>query len=124
MPTPNTSSLNLIILTEEPERFRGGLLLALSMRALGRDVQIFLQLEAVRVLGAEAPHDSAHQDAGLPTLGEMIGEALASGVGITACQTGLHLTGQSAASIDSRIRTGGLLSFLAGVEAKDRLLTI
>jgi predicted peroxiredoxin len=116
--------LNLLVLTEEPERFRGALTLALTMRALGRDARIFLQLDAVGLLGADAPRDDGHRAAGLPSLAEMIEEALASGVAITACQTGLHLTKQSAEQLDPRIATGGLLSFLAEVATEDRLVTI
>lgn len=124
MPGLKLQSLNLLVLTDEPERFRGGLLLALTARALCREVSMFLQLDAVGLLGSQAPRDGAHQTAGLPSLAEMIEEALASGVIITACQTGLHLTGRNADTLDPRIRTGGLLSFLAAIEPEDQLLAI
>src|SRR3546814_2783218 len=55
-------NLKIVILTPDPERFRGAITLAAAQAALGASVSIFLQLEAVALLRRPygAPGDSAH----------------------------------------------------------------
>jgi predicted peroxiredoxin len=110
--------LKLVILTPDAERFRGALTVAATHAALGGDAALFLQLDAVALLRPlAAPHDDAHGAAGLPTLAALLDEALALGVTVTACQSGLALTGLDAASLDPRIKTGGAVGFLQAGDA-------
>jgi predicted peroxiredoxin len=119
-------ALNIIILTDEPERFRGALTLGLAAQAMGDAVRMFLQLDAVRLLApaVSARHDADHRAAGLPDLATLVQEALESGITLIACQSGLHLAGLTASQIDARIETGGPIHFLAGVGVTDRLITV
>ena len=113
--------LNFVVLTDDAERFRGALALALAQAALGRSVRIFLQLDAVRLLAptAQAPRDDDHAAHGLPTLATLIGEALEAGIAIIACQSGLALAGLDLSALDARIAAGGPLSFLQGCAERD-----
>src|SRR3546814_8348917 len=57
-------NLKIVILTPDPERFRGALTLAAAQAALGASVSIFLQLEAVAPLRRPygAPGDSKSEE--------------------------------------------------------------
>jgi predicted peroxiredoxin len=68
-----------------------------------------------------APHDIDHIAAGLPTLAEMIEEGFDLGVALIACQSGLHLMGVDASTLDPRIAFGGPVSLLQALD-EDRLL--
>lgn len=116
--------LSIVIPTDDPERLRGALTLALSHRALGGECRIFLQLDAVRLLApdAPAPRDADHAAHGLPSLARLIAEALDDGVSVTACQSGLALASLDAGQLDPRIETGGPVSFLQALPPEDRLL--
>lgn len=119
--------LHLIALTDDAERLRGALVLALSGRALGQRARMFLQLDAVRLLNPDmpsAPRDADHIAVGLPTLARLIDEALGDGVEIIACQSGLALARLAADTLDPRIETAGPLAFLADVSEDDRLLLV
>lgn len=118
--------LNILVLTDDAERFRGALTLALAQAALGGGVRLFLQLDAVRLLrdAAPAPRDDDHAAHGLPTLAVLIDEALEAGIAILACQSGLALAGLDAAALDMRIEAGGPLSFLQGCGERDRLIVV
>lgn len=118
--------LNILVLTDDAERFRGALTLALARAALGGPVRLFLQLDAVRLLhdAAPAPRDGDHGLHGLPTLAVLIDEALEAGVAVLACQSGLALAGLDAAALDARIETGGPISFLQGCDERDRLVVV
>lgn len=118
--------LSIVVLTDDAERFRGALTLALAQAALGSSVRLFLQLDAVRLLAptAPAPRDDNHAAHGLPTLAVLIDEALEAGIAIIACQSGLALAGLEAAALDTRIEAGGPLSFLQGLAPEERLLVI
>lgn len=120
------SGLTIILLTDDAERFRGTLMVAMTHRALGGAARLFLQLDAVRMLAPPitAVLDGDHRRAGLPTLSALLDEALTDGVAMTACQSGLLLAGLTAEEIDRRIETGGLTSFLTGMEPTDRLIMI
>ncbi len=117
------SSLNIIILTEDAERFRGALTFALAHTALGGKARLFLQLDAVRLLAPPvlAPQDDAHAAHGMPRLATLLEEALESGVAVVACQSGLALGDMSLTALDPRIEAGGPVSFLQS-SGVDRLL--
>lgn len=116
--------LNIVVLTNDAERFRGALTLALANRALGANSRIFLQLDAVRLLGtgAPAPRDAEHVAQGLPSLSALMTEALDDGTIIIACQSGLALAGLEAGALDPRIEAGGPVSFLQTLEKDERLI--
>lgn len=118
--------LHIIVLSDDAERLRGALVLALAHAARGGAARLFLQLEAARLLyaGWSAPNDDQHRTAGLPTLAELLDEALGMDVILVVCQSGLSLTGLSMDDLDSRIVAGGPVSFLAAVGESDRLLTV
>lgn len=118
--------LNIVILSDDAERFRGALTLAMADNALGRSARIFLQLAAVRLLAPpiEAAQDEVHSAHGLPSLLALLDEALDHGVIIIACQSGLALAGLSAHHLDPRIEAGGPISFLQSISAEDRLLSV
>lgn len=118
--------LNIVILTDDAERLRGALMLALAQVALGREARLFLQLDAVRLLRppVSAPRDADHAAHGLPSLAVLIDEALDANVTVLACQSGLALAGLDAATLDPRISAGGPVSFLQSLASEDRLLII
>ncbi|MBB6124321.1 DsrE family protein [Sphingobium subterraneum] len=118
--------LALVLLTDDAERLRGGLVLAMAHGALGGEASLFLQLDAVRLLGpaTDPPRDGDHRAAGLPSLADLIDEALGGGIAITVCQTGLALANLDAGGIDPRIAIGGAVSFLQGIGGDDRLLVV
>lgn len=117
---------NFLVLTDDAERLRGALLLALSHVAGGGEASFFFQMDAVRLLGPSivAPRDAEHAAAGLPGLVELIAQALEADIKLTACQTGLQLAGLRHAELDPRIEAGGPISYLRDVEASDRLLLV
>src|SRR3546814_10129469 len=105
-------NLKIVILTPDPERFRGALTLAAAQAALGASVSIFLQLEAVALLRRPygAPGDSEHKAKGLPTLAELMEDATALGVLFTLSQTGMDLTGLTVVDCDPVAIIGGPVS--------------
>lgn len=118
--------LNLLVLTEDAERFRGALVLALAHVARGGEAALFLQLDAVRLLapGCAAPRDAEQRAAGLPDLASLLTETLDAGVALIACQSGLAVAGLDANALDARIVSGGPLGFLADCSDADRLLVV
>jgi predicted peroxiredoxin len=120
------SGLSIVILTEDAERFRGTLALALAYVALGNEARLFLQLDAVRLLvpPVTGPRDEDHRAAGLPSLATLLEEALDTGVKIIACQSGMTLASLDATDLDPRISAGGPISVLQSMEASSRLLSV
>ena len=118
--------LNIVILSEDAERLRGALMLALAHMALGGEARLFLQLDAVRLLAPpiSAPRDADHAAHGLPSLATLIDEAFDAGVAIIACQSGLALAGLDAAALDPHVTAGGPVSFLQSVGPEDRLTLV
>ncbi|RXR30267.1 DsrE family protein [Sphingobium fluviale] len=118
--------LNFVVLTDDAERLRGALTLALAHAALGGEARLFLQLDAVRLLTPplSAPRDADHAAHGLPTLAALVTEALDAGVAIIACQSGLALAGLAADALDPRITAGGPVSFLQSIGPEGRLSVI
>lgn len=118
--------LRIVVATADPERFRGALMLAAAQAALGGAATLFLQLDAVALLRApvSAPQDDTHGCAGLPTLATLLADALALGVAVTACQSGLALTGLSAADLPDGVEAGGPVAFLQATSDDARLLIV
>ncbi|MBN8829847.1 MAG: DsrE family protein [Sphingomonadales bacterium] len=118
--------LALILLGADPARLHGALILARAELALGGAARLFVQGEAVALLRPPiaAPQDAAWRAAGEPTLAGLIDEALADGVLIAVCQSGLALAGLDAQALDPRIELTGPIAFLAAVDADTRLLAL
>ena len=116
--------LNIIVAAAEGRRFCAALETAIAAAALGQRARLFLQGDAAAMLRAPAGFagDSTRRTAGLPGLDELIGEALASGVEMVVCQSGLALVGLTADRIVDGVKAGGVVSFLAAAAAEDRLL--
>lgn len=116
--------LVLVVATDDPERFHAALSLAAAAAATGARARLFLHEGAVLLLGCnKASGDERRRAAGLPDLAILRDEALALGVTIVACQSGLALGGMDAAGLDPRIETGGLVGLMAGL-GEDRLLFV
>lgn len=113
-------------MTADAERLRGALIVATAQAALGGQASLFLQLDAVALLAPPmaAPRDGAHRAAGLPTLRELMAEALDMGVGLIACQSGLALSGLAADTLPKGIETGGPVSFLQQTDDAARMLIV
>lgn len=116
--------VNIIVATADGRRFYAALEAAMAWAALGRGVRIFLQGEAVLLLRDPIHYagDDARKAAGQPGLAGMIEEAGAMDVTLAACQTGMAMVGMTAENIDARIKTTGLISFLADVEPSDKVV--
>lgn len=106
--------LTIIVAGPDPSRFRAALSIAAAAAALDRPIRLFLQADAVALLRPPlaGPDDEAHEAAGLPTLADLFREAIALGVTIIACQSGLPLIGITADTLPAGIEVGGLLSEL------------
>lgn len=115
----------LTIIVTRPQGLRAALELAAAHAALDGPARVFAQGEAVAALAQPMrdPHDEDYRAAGLPALADLCEEALALGVGIVACQSGLTLMGITADRLDTRVEFGGPVGVLAGL-GEDRLLAI
>jgi predicted peroxiredoxin len=111
-------ALSIVVATADPGRFASALEVAAANAALDRPTRLFLQAQAVPLLrfGAAAAE-------GMPSAEEMLGDALALGVKVSACQSGLSLSGMDAMELPEGVETEGLLSFLAA-RGEDQLLVI
>lgn len=118
--------LKIVVLTRDSERFRGALTIAAAHAAIGGEAAVMLQLDAVALLHRpiRAHDDVACAAIGLPTLGELIEEALDLGVEFVACQTGLVLAALPAAELDPRIAVGGPVGFMQALSDSDRLVLV
>lgn len=116
--------LRIVVLTDDAERFRGALTIAAAHAALGGDAALFLQLDAVRLLRAPytAPMDITHSAAGLPTMAQLVEDALSLGVRLMVCQSGLALAGLDLVSCDARIEASGPVAFVQALGDDDRLI--
>jgi predicted peroxiredoxin len=117
-------ALKIVLTTPDAERFRGALTLAAAQAALGGSVALFLQLDAVAMLRApiSAPRDTAHVAAGLPSLDTLLADAMALGVVVTACQSGMALADLTADALPQGVDVGGPLQFLANAGANTQLV--
>lgn len=118
-------ALNIVVVEEGHARVHGALSLAVAAAALGRPVSLFFQGPAVRALAKDQvwPEDSAFQSHGAPTVQELLLQCEDMAVPLSACETGLHVTGLGASGLRPGIETEGMISFLAR-QADADLLTI
>ncbi|MGC4252928.1 MAG: DsrE family protein [Sphingobium sp.] len=116
--------LRIIVASEDSERLRAALVTASAQAALGGRAAVFLQLDAVALLRAPvaARLDDAHEAAGLPTLALLLEDAVALGVALFACQSGLALSGMAAADLPAGVEVSGPVAFLQQTGDDARLL--
>jgi predicted peroxiredoxin len=105
-------------------RLHAALTLACAAAALGRPVRLFFHGESVAALqpGRYWQGDGTYGAAGLPSVSELIDNALSLGARVMACQTGLQLCGLSAESLAEGIEAGGMVAFLADARGDDLMM--
>jgi predicted peroxiredoxin len=120
---PGVPGLNIVVAGEDEARLHAALSVAAAWAALDRPARIFLQSEAVALLRAPPREaERGRSEAGIPTLADLLEEAIALGASVTACQSGLALAGLSAADLPPGVDTGGLVDFLASSRPDDQLM--
>ncbi len=118
--------LTIMLVAEDATRARAALSLALAAAALGRAVQIYAHERAVALL---AHHPRPDDDstmlsaAGLPDRCALLAMARENGIAITACQTGLAMTGLSISDLAAEVEAGGLVSVIAEL-GDDKIVSI
>ena len=118
--------LILVVADASAERFRTALVLAAAQAALGARVRFFFQGDALRsIVTPIADPDGARQSAmGLPTLAQLVSEAIALGVRFAACQSSLALLGLTPRDFDPGIEWGGMVGLLAAMNPEDRIVVV
>ncbi len=111
--------LTILVAGSDPTRFHAALSLAAAQAALGARARLHLQGKAVALLRLPARDDPTA--AGLPSLIELRTEAVALGVELTACQSGLALADVGFADLPEGIQASGLIELLTDL-GEDRLL--
>ena len=111
--------LTIMLVADDATRARAALSLALAAAALGRAVQIYAHERAVALL---AHHPRPDDDstmlsaAGLPDRCALLAIARENGIAITACQTGLAMTGMTIDDLAPGVDAGGLMGVLATLD--------
>lgn len=118
------SKLNIIVAAGDARRLYAALETAMASAALGRGARLFVQGEAAALLRdpPSCPGDAARRSAGQPDLGWLVEEAAAMEIELFICQSGMALVGMAATDAVPHVKAAGLVSFLAGVDAPDRLV--
>jgi predicted peroxiredoxin len=103
--------LTLFVATGDAERLHAALSLAAVTAATGAKVRLHLHEGAVALLREPlvAPNDALRGGAGLPTLAELWGEALA----VSLCQSGLAMSGLRLDELDPRLDAQGPAGLLS-----------
>jgi len=116
--------LTILVATADGERFHAALTFAAASAAAGADTRLHLHGSAVTLLvpPMTMTNDAQFAASGLPTLAQLFDEALGLGVAVSACQSGLALSGISAETFDPRVTMDGPVGVLLG-RAEDRLLS-
>jgi len=115
------SGLTIVVAGNDAERFHAALAIAAANAALGARSRIYLHAAAAVLANRACPAMRGSQGDGVPTLGELLDEALAIGVEIIVCQSGLAAAGISADTLTHGIATGGLIELLSTLDG-DQLL--
>lgn len=121
---PGMRGLTIIAATGDVERFRAALSLACAQAALGGAARVYCHEAAVELLvpGGD-PDDAPRAAAGLASRAQLLEEAMASGVMLVACQTGLAAAGLAFDALNAGVDPGGLVSLLAEL-GEDRLIML
>lgn len=116
--------LAIVVAEANHARLHATLTLACAAAALGRPVRLFFHGEAVAALRSEHhwQGDATYAAAGLPPLGELVESALALGVKLMACQSGLQLLGLTPDAINDGIEAAGMVAFLADAREDELIL--
>ncbi len=124
MPKLTMRGLTILIVSADAERLHAGLTFAAAAAASGAKVAVHLHEGAVALLRPPlaAPADAARMQAGLPTLAQIVDEALSLDVAISVCQSGLALAAIDLERLDRRIHAQGPVGMLAAL-GDDRLMT-
>lgn len=114
--------LTIIVAAPDPARFHAALSIAAAAAATGATVRVYLHADAVALAagGKAHPDGPRFTAAGLPTLDQLRTDALAMGVSLIACQTGLAMEGLV---LPDNIEAGGLVSLMTSL-GDDRLVTV
>lgn len=109
--------LTALAVTADGDRLHAALTYAAAAAAMGEPAHVHLHEAAVGLLRDPlgAPGDNGRARAGLPTLAQLIDEALTLGVRITLCQSGLAVSGLALDQLDSRLEVEGPVGILAGL---------
>jgi len=120
--------LTILVAGADGERLHAALSFAAASAAMGAATgaatRLHLHGRAVGLLAPPIamPGDADHTAAGLPTLAQILEDALDLGVAISACQSGLALAGLAADALDPRIAMDGPVGVLLAA-GDDRLVT-
>lgn len=116
--------LNIIVAVADDRRFYAALETAMAVAALGRSVRLFLQCEAAALLRTPVAFsgDAARKASGQPDLAWMVEEAIATGIELLVCQSGMALAEVAMADLVPHVRAAGLVSFMANIGDDDRLV--
>lgn len=116
--------LTILVATADGERLHAALTFAAASAAAGATTRVHLHGRAVGLLAPpmRMEDDALFAASGLPMLAQLFEEALALGVAVSACQSGLALCGLSAETIDTRVTMDGPVGVLLR-GSEDRLLT-
>jgi len=119
------SGLTLIILTADSLRFHGAITMAAAHAATGGKTRIHCHAPALPLLipPHAAPTDAIHRKNGVPTLAQIIEDALSLGVSFTYCQTGLPLNGLVASQLMADCEASGPIALFGDLD-DDRLIMI
>jgi predicted peroxiredoxin len=111
------SQVNIIVASGDPARLYAALEAAMAWAALGRQVQLFCQGEAVACLRRPIFHvgDRARQAAGQPDLAAMLVEARELRVELFVCQSGLALADMAMDELAVDAAAAGLIGFLSAI---------
>lgn len=117
--------LTIVVADVSSERFRTALTMAVAHAALGGTARVFLNGAAVSLLREPIVgwEDEAYAEAGLPTLPQLYAEALAQGVRLILCQSGMHMAGAEPRDYDKRVEYGGMVSLMQTLD-DDRLVVV
>lgn len=116
--------LTILVATGDAERLHAALTYAAAGAAAGGNVRLHLHEGAVALLRPPiaAPADVVRSAAGLPTLAQIFDDAIALGVAITVCQSGLALARIDLDDLDDAISAQGPVGLLSSL-GEDRILT-
>ena len=120
-PDAALAGLTIIVASGDPERFHAALAVAAANAALGARSRVYLHATAAVLADRACPAMLGSQGDGVPTLAELLDEALAIGVAIIVCQSGLAAAGIGAETLTNGIETGGLIELLSSLDG-DQLL--
>jgi predicted peroxiredoxin len=115
--------LTIVLAEADPARLRTALTMAAAWTALGGTARLFLDGGAVAAaqLPITDPADDTHVAAGLPALSALMADALADGVRLILCQSGMAMLGLTPDDMAAGAEYGGMIGVMAELGG-DRLV--